>query len=690
MFDMPKSMKRSKTVLALFIAFVLVTPLFGQIPWPPISPEEMALKDCPEQPGASAICLYYEKITDHEQFTTKVFKRLKILTAAGREQANIEIFFYKGTQLVTDIEARVVPPDGRSLTFRGQIFEKTAIRTRAIRVAVKTFALPDVQPGCIIDYRYKIVPDSDGSSSKDDELLAELQLSKGKPEEGGYPKSFEILSFPAVHWDLQGDLFIRKARFEYISCPYIWVLFQRSCRLAWVAHAPANYEPEIKGSRVNFEIQNVPAFVEEEFMTPEESERMSVDVFYLDLRVRDYKEYWERECKTWQKSAQKFIGNPGKLVPEVQTLVGDEESPVERLKKIYERAQSIRNLSYEKGLTRKQRKEQKIKVNKTAADVLERNYGLRSDITRTFVALARAAGFDANVARVSTRDDKLFRIMLLTFYDQLDSELAEVQLGEKTMLFDPATPFCPFGLVHWSRSRAAAVRFSDKPPAFFTTPDYPPLLALTQREVVLRLNSQSHLTGTIKTTYTGHEALVRRLEHIHNDREDIRKSLEEELAGILPLGASVMMKNLDNIDNNNPALVVEYDVTIPGLVTLAGDHMLLPASPLLGAKQYPFRHAQRRYPVYFPYSFREFNDIVIVIPEGLTVETRPEPKKTQSDFSSYSLVCVQEGPQKLHIQRDLVIQKNYFPVEQYAAIKAFYDMVRTHDEEQFVLGKGKK
>lgn len=689
MFDMSKSMKRSKTVLALFISLVLVPPLFGQMPWPPISSEEMNLKDCAEQPGAAAICLYYEHITDHEQFTTKVFKRLKVLTAAGREQANIEIPFYKGTQLIKDIEARVVSPDGRTLTFRGQIFEKTAVRTRGIRVAVKTFALPGVQPGCIIDYRYKIVPDSDSSSSKDDELLAELQLSMGKPDEGGYPKSLEILSFPAVHWDLQDDFFIRKARFEYISWPYMWILFQRSCRLAWVAHAPANYEPEIKGNRVNFEIQNVPAFVEEEFMTPEESERMSVDVFYLDHRIRDNTEYWERECRTWQKSAESFIGNPRKLVPQVQTLAGNEESPVERLKKLYERVQSIRNLSYEKGLTRKQRKEQKIKVNKTATDVLERNYGLRSDITRTFVALARAAGFDADVARVSTRDDKFFRIMLLTFYNQLDSELAEVRLGEKTMLFDPATPFCPFGLVHWSRSGTAAVHFSDKPPGFCTTPAYPPELALTQREAVLQLNPQGHLAGTVKTTYTGHEALVRRIEHIQDDQGDIRKSLEEELAGILPLGASVTIKGLDNIDNNNPALIVEYDVTIPGIVTLAGDRMLLPASPFLGAKQYPFRHAQRRYPVYFPYPFREFNDVVIAIPEGLTVETRPGPKKTKSDFSSYSLICVQEAPQKLHIQRDLVIQKNYFPVEQYAAIKAFYDAVRSHDEEQFVLGQRK-
>jgi hypothetical protein len=118
--------------------------------------------------------------------------------------------------------------------------------------------------------------------------------------------------------------------------------------------------------------------------------------------------------------------------------------------------------------------------------------------------------------------------------------------------------------------------------------------------------------------------------------------------------------------------------------------MLLPASPLLGTKQYPFRHSERKFPVYFPFPFREFNDIIISLPEGMTLETPPEPRKSQREFYVYQLTCVQEGTQKIHVQRDLVIQKSFFPVDQYAGIKAFYDMVRTSDEEQVILAKKKK
>jgi hypothetical protein len=681
----------SAALLALCAALGLALPLSAQKPWPPISPEDMAMKDCPQQPGAAAIGLYYEMTTTHEDYETSYFKRLKILTPAGRDHANIEIPYFRGWFMVKDLEARVVPAQGQPRPFTGQVFDKTALHGRGIRMSVKSFALPDVEPGSIIDYRYKIVPDygdSSGGSSGGD--LSDLQLYQGKPEEGGFPKNMEILSWPAIHWEIQDELFTRKAKFVYISHPYIWTLFQGPCRLAWVTHGLKDIAPIIKGTRVDLEIENVPAFEDEEFMTPEEAEQMSVDVFYLDRRIKDSDEFWRRECRNWQKSAEAFIGDPGKLAAEAQKIVEDATDPVERLGKIYRRAQDIRNLSYEKSLTRRQRKEQKIKENRKAAEALEHDYGVRSDITRTFVALARAAGFEADVARVSTRDDKLFRINLFSFYDQLDSEVALVKLGEKTMLFDPATPYCPFGLVHWSRSNAAAVRFSDKPPAFFTTSVYLPDLALIQRELVLQLDPQGNISGTVKVTYTGHEALVRRLEHIHSDETDKKKDFEKELSDILPMGAVANMKQLENIDNIAPSLVAHFDVSIPNVASAAGDRILLPVSPLLGSGQYPFRHAERKFPIYFPFPFREFNDIVITLPEGMTVETRPEPQKNQGAFYVYQLLCVQEGPRKLHVQRDLIIQKSYFPLEQYAAVKAFYDKVRTSDEGQVVLAREKK
>jgi hypothetical protein len=691
--DRPRQSYLAMFGLSVAVVLGLTLPASAQKVWPPIAPEDMAMKDCPQQPGAPAIILYRETITDDEFHTTTVFRRLKILTEAGRDLANIEIPFSVGYRKVTGIEARVVPPQGSPREFNGQVFEKTAMRYRTLRVAVKTFALPDVGVGSIIDYRYKLEPDSGSVSAKGlDDILTGLGANGGRPEEGGYVLgSGGILAFPAESWEIQEELFTKKAKFSYTTDPF-WVqlLFGGQCRMAWVAVGMKGAGPKPNKKGMELEVSDVPAFVAEEIMTPEEAERMSVDIFYVKSDIKDNEEFWKRESKDWQKGVEDFLGKTGKLTAEAEKIVGDAADPTEKLRRIYLKAQGIRNLSYEKGLTQKQRKEQKIKDNRKVADVLGHGFGLRSDITRAFVALARAAGFTAEIARVMSRDNKLFRKHYLSFYGQLDSEVATVKINDKTLVFDPATPFCPFGLVHWSRTNSAALRFSETPPAFFNTPLFSPDLALTQREVALSLDLQGNLSGTIKTTYTGHEALVRRLEHIHDDDTARKEALEKEIADVLPMGATTTLTKIENIDNNDPALIATYEVSIPGIATPAGEKTLLPVSPLIGSGQYPFRHVERKFPVYFPYPFREFDDIVITLPEGLSAEVRPVPRKKETDAGSYSLVCAQESPQKLHVQRDLVLRKIFYPADQYTTIKSFYDAVRTNDEEQIVLTAVKK
>jgi hypothetical protein len=682
---------------AVFVLVAIVLDLAGARPasaqsWPPLTPEEKAMTDCAQQPGAPAVILYREELTDVESRTTTVFRRLKILTPAGRNRSNIEIPFVTGYTKVTGIEARVVPPQGPDREFSGQIFEKTIVRFGKLRMAVKTFALPDVDVGSIIDYRYKLEYGKSSSPAKAlDEIMTGLLGREDRPEEGGVTEAKEWRAHAIGSWQVQEDLFTKRVKFSFTNNrSLINLILSGAWRVAWASVGIKEGTPRIGLGKAELEMSNIPAFQSEEFMIPEEMLRMSVDLFYLNSAITDGQAFWKLESTDWQKSVEKFIGKPGKLAATVRGIIGDATEPLEQLKRIYAKAQDVRNLSYEKDLTRAQRKEQKIRDNGKAADVLERGFGLRSDITRTFVALARAAGFTAEVVRVTARDNKLFRKDYLSFYDQLDSEAAVVHVGDRTMVFDPATPFCPFGLIHWSRTNSTALRFSDNPPAFFTTPMQPPEMALTQREIAVGLDLQGNLAGTVKTTYRGQEALVRRLEYLHDDDTTRTAALEKELTDVLPMGASATLAKIENFDNNDPALIADYAISVPGFAAAAGDKMLMPVSPLLGAARYPFRTTERKYPIYFPYPFREFDDIVITLPEGLTSEVRPASRKDQNEFSAYTLVCADEGQGKIHVQRDFVIKKSFFPVEQYKAVKALFDSARSSDEAQVIFTAVKK
>jgi hypothetical protein len=671
------------------------SPAPGQQDWPPVTDGELGMKDCPQHPGAPAVFLYRELISDENNFTVSLYCRLKILTPAGKERANIEIPFVKGSSKIEDLKARVVQPNGTVTPFAGQVFEKTAIRAGGYKVKVMSFALPGVDVGSIIDYRYKRVPGGDGSSSKKGlETLEEMMGPREKPREGGIDTQTGLLFFPVDIWDLQEDLFTCKAKFTHIPSDLIGRLFGlagMSMRMNWVVHGlEGRAMPAWKKGSVQLELENIPAFEKEEYMTPERTHCMEVRIFYLEGSVETPDKYWEVESKNWQRGLEKFMRKAGNAAAEAQTLIAGIEDPFAKLQALYGRAQEIKNLSYDRSLTNQRRKELKIKDNRNVGDVLKHGYGLRSDITRTFVAMAKAAGFDARVVRVVTRDDKFFDKNLCGLYDQFDCELALARLGDRDLLFDPATPFCPLGLVRWNCASTVCLVPSDNPPLFQATPSYPPDTALTQREIALSLDAEGNLTGTAKVTFQGQEALIRRVEHIGEDEVEVKKDFEAEMSEILPAGAKVTLQKLENIANNADILLAQYNISIPGLATLAGERTLLPVSPLLGSRRHPFRHAQRKYPVYFPYPYRAFDDIVITLPAGLKVETTPAMRKSEQEGFSYILVCVPEGGTKVHVQRDLIVKKSYHQVDQYAAIKAFFDLVTAGDGEQIVLAAEKK
>jgi hypothetical protein len=665
----------------------------AQDDWPPIAPEELAMKDCPKQPGAPAIFLYREAKADHNWLTRTYFNRIKVLTPAGKERANVEIPFVKGSFKVEDLKARVVQPDGRAVDFHGQVFEKTAVRAGRMKTVVKAFALPDVEVGSIIDYRYQLVLDEGGASSKRTvDVLEGLLGVQGKPYEGGIDSDTAVLFFTVDIWDVQQDLFTSKAKFTYVPSSEMERYFARSgkwMQLNYWSQGLAGVAPRQDEGEIEHVFTDIPAFESEEFMPPESTLRKMVRFYYLEEDVGAVDVYWTREAKNWQKGLEKFMRKTGDAVAEAKRVTEGVDDPTAKLRALYGRAQEITNLSYDKTLTRRRREELKIKENKSVADVLKHGYGWRSDITRSFAAMARAAGFEVKVVRALMRDNKFFDKNLCGLYDQFDSELAMVKVDGVDKLFDPATPFCPMGLVRWCCTESVCLTPSDKPPLVLPTPPYPPDSALTQRELALALDLEGNLEGSARVVFLGQEALIRRVDHIGDDETQIREDFEADMAELLPAGAKVVLKKLANIDNNADNVVAEFEIFVPGLATPAGEKTLLPITPFMGARRHPFRHADRKNPVYFTYPYREFDDIVITLPEGLKVESIPEKRKKDLESFGFSLDCAAEDGRKLHAQRDLVVKKCYFTVDKYKAIKAFFDEVTAGDEELVVLAAEK-
>ncbi|HJX82993.1 MAG TPA: DUF3857 domain-containing protein, partial [Candidatus Angelobacter sp.] len=121
--------------------------------WQPITPEDLKMTS-KDAAGANAVILYHEELSDDNKNTRIKYTRLKIMTEKGKDYADVELRYWGNDFHIIDLKARAIAPDGTITPFNGKAFDKTIVKGRGLQYLAKTFTLPDVQVGSIIEWRY--------------------------------------------------------------------------------------------------------------------------------------------------------------------------------------------------------------------------------------------------------------------------------------------------------------------------------------------------------------------------------------------------------------------------------------------------------------------------------------------------------------------------------------------------------
>jgi hypothetical protein len=205
---------------------------------------------------------------------------------------------------------------------------------------------------------------------------------------------------------------------------------------------PGTDPPRDDHNMIRLETQNVPAFQLEDHMPPENQMKFRVEFTYSRDLEKDTDKFWKQETKRLYRGVELFADKRGAMTNAVREIVAPGDSQEVKLQKIYARTQQIRNLSFERDKTEQEQRRQKLKDINSVEDVWKRGYGSGYEITWLFLALARAAGFDASPVRVSTRDQYFFNPQLMNAF-QLNTNVVLVKLDGKDLYFDPGTAFTP-------------------------------------------------------------------------------------------------------------------------------------------------------------------------------------------------------------------------------------------------------
>lgn len=655
-----------------FQNLLLFTALFAAIPsslvaqtvepWRPITPQELATTAPSADSGAAAIRLYYSYYKDDNDKFVSEYQRIKILTTKGLKYADIEIALNPGDS-IKDLKARTIHPDGTVIDYTGKPFEKTIVKRRGVRYLAKTFSLPGVSVGSIVEYSYVKV---------------------------WYANRLAAIS----EWALEDDeLYTVKERFRFR--PYLGFVnvatewdqtvprSQAICSYANQAGAP---QPERgKGGLVEIELDDVATFYTEDYMPPKADYAPMVMCYYGGREFASADQFWP----VWQGRISKFTeawmgkSPAATLREEAERVIGGETDPGKKLRKLYARVQQIRNLSFERERTADEEKKDKLKPNKSPGEVLEHGYGTHWEIDATFAALARAAGFDASLIATSDRNAHTFTRLLLWF-GQLDGVAVLVNANGKNMVLDPGTRFCPFGQLDWKHSSATALSF--KPGGtFLKTPDGQP--SALHRTANLELATDGSMKGEITLEFNGQEALSRRLEALATDEAGKRKLLEDEVLTWFPSGSQVKLLDAKGWESTDDPLIARFHVEAPLYAAQAGKRLVAPAYFMLSPFKNLFIPSSRSYPMDFSFPFAEQDEITLQLPPDYVLEDPLNLRKAGLSDAGYEISGSMQG-NKLVITRNFHLDDVSFPPEKYGLLKNFFKVVQGGDAEQIVFHAG--
>ncbi len=649
-----------QTSLFVVCLLLIVPELSGQVSdaWQPVPKDDLTLKDNPADPGSSAMILERQIYTDDEKRIQTEWLRIKVFTEEGKTFADVEIPYLAKSSTIEDIRGRTVRPDGTVITFNGTVFDKIVAKYRRLRYEAKAFTLPGVEVGSVIEYAYT------------------MRWKESLPDYVRHPAGYlfqEGWTIPTAIWTIQSQLFTRHAVF--VLRPV------KGGRLGWARVRLLDSSPSSQpDGTARMEVNNVAAIEQEEYMPPESMLNSRVHFYYM---VGPVYAYWSEIGKAQAKRAEKLIEKTSFLERATNEIAPPSDPPEARLRKLYTRVQQIRYLSYEPSKTEKEVKREHLAENKSAEDIFRHGYGSGNEINFLFTALARAAGLQASIVQVVDRGSARFEPDVLDA-SQLNAIIVLVRLKGQNLYFDPASRFCPYGVLPWFESDTTGVEWDKFGGALLDVHAPANESSAIERTAELKLQPDGSLDGKLDLVFTGQEALDRRLWASDEDETGRRKLLEDEIKELTPPGVKIDVDSVTGWQDSEQPLRVKCRFHALRFAVLTHQRMLFPTAVFQANRKSPFTHSRRMQPVYFRHGYSEVDKITISMPAGYRLEAMPSEADLKTPFAAFQTKRTGEAG-LVRLERHAVMSRYYFPRESYRSLRQYFEQLRQIDAENVVL-----
>jgi hypothetical protein len=652
----PRLLVSLSLFLVCLVAFSAAPAFAGSDDWKPLTPAELALKSPVVEKDADAEALFWDVRVDDDPEGDVIFThylRIKVFTERGREsQSKIDIPFgkiYSSDIRIKDIAARTIKPDGSIVELKKEdIFERSLIKASGLKVKNKSFAMPSVEPGSIIEYRWREVRVNQLAN------YVRLQFQRDIPVQR---VTYHIKPYPFP------DLSMR------------WITFHGQ---------EGTFVKEKDGFFANV-MTNMPAFREEPRMPPEDEVRTWMLIYYARAEQPAPDKFWNELGKRFYSETKSLMKVSDEVRSASVAAIGDASAPEEKLDRLFNFVRAkIKNTSDDaSGFTAEDRA--KMKNNKSPSDTLKRGVGSGGDLDLLFAALATAAGFDARIVLAGDRSDMFFDKGFANPYFINPSSIA-VRVGDHWRFYNPGYNYIQSGTLRWQEEGIQALITDPKEPVWVKTPITPFDKTVEKRTARLALSEDGTLEGDVRIEYTGHLAVDRK-EYDDDDslaerEQTLRNSVKANLST-----AEISNIKIENVTDPVKPFIYAYHVRVPGYAQRTGKRLFLQPAFFEHGVSPIFAASQRKNLIYFKYPWSESDQVIIDLPAGFALDSADAPAPfAAKGTSDYKVdIGVTKDGKTLSYTRSFYFNGLLYPVSSYTQLKQFFEMVNKADNHTITL-----
>jgi transglutaminase-like putative cysteine protease len=620
-----------------------------------ISKEEADLAYYAPDKSAEAVVLfdigksYFLDYDNNFKVVLERSTRIKIFSESGLKWAEVEIPFYHEGQIYEDVyDIEGTTYNNENGIFKATYFNVATSHNEKINEfwTVKKFALPDVKPGSIIQYRYK--------------LSSQYKMN-------------------LRNWNFQSRIPTIYSEYQVSMIPfyeYVWLLqgankfdSQTSNKATGIERTfgPVTYQDQV----YKYIMKNIPAFNDEEFITSVDDYIMKIDfqlarVNSLDGARTTVISTWAELVKALLKDEDvtKFSKKSEKLLPKIlnpDSLLN--KSQKEKFDLILNTVKA--NFNWNKSNAKY--------ASKSPNDLLKDKFGNSADLNLLTIGLLNAAGIEAYPLMMSTRENGKIKVdyPYLKFFNYL---LISATVDGKNILSDATEVLCP-------NERIPSRCLNDK--GLLIKPGDAQWISLqtdvpSEIQTVIvtdSIGNTAHSKSLISAF--GYDALKFRVKY-GEDFKKIEDRVDEDVYKVDE--SSIEVKN--QIIKDKP-YILKYNT----VYKTENVNNKIYLSPFLDEpiNENPLKQSSRTYPLDMTYPVKRSFNAVITIPVGYKVDFIPENYKILNDLFELNYNVKNEG-QTISISFNYTFKKSVYPASEYLNIKYYFkDIVRKANEKVVLI-----